>query len=369
MAIAQGQFTITDYNDAITLSGYLSSSVQKTQRYLTDSASYLPDWSKSANNPVMTPNLFKAGSSDDVILNATNRIKSITWYADNVGINAGDNYNFVTKSGGYGGATLNYQLKILKNILTSNDTGLEIRCDIVYNDSSSGLDIIHSLSFPYSLVRDGGGLVAIEVTTPDGDAFKNNKIQSLRIVSKLWRGSEVDTDNVQYKWAYNDNDVTSTSSTGYDTTFGTGWHLITDGGNFAINDNTLTVKPDAVPSLLVIKCAIIDTDVTPNVTYIDGVTLVDRSDPIEVIIVSTGGNVFKNGAGTDITLTARVYQGGSMLTPSTCDFLWSQYDKNGNQITSNQTIHNATSQSITVSANMIEGKSTFWCEVTHPKAN
>lgn len=365
MAFAQGQFTIVDYNDAITLSGYLSSSAQKTQRYLTDAASYLPDW--ATNNPTITPNLFKAGGNDDIIAGSTNRIKSIKWYANNVEIESGDNYSFVTKGGGYGGATLNYQLKIKNNVLTSNDTGLEIRCDIVYNDSASELDVTQSLSISYSLVRDGGGLVAIEVTTPDGEVFKNDTIQSLQIVSKLWRGSEVDTTDVQYKWAYNDNTVTTTTSTGYDATFGTGWHLITNGDNFAINGNILTVRPAAVPSLLTIKCAIIDTAANPNVTYIDGVTLVDRSDPIEVIIVSTGGNVFKNGSGTDIKLTAKVYQGGTVLDPSTCDFLWSQYDKDGNQTTANATIHNANTQSITVAASMIDGKSTFWCEVTHPK--
>jgi hypothetical protein len=367
MAFAQGQFTIVDYNDAITLSGYLTSSESKTQRFLTDSASYLPNWADK--KPTITPTLYKAGSSDDILLSSINRIKSITWYANNVEIGENDNYTFITKTGGYNGATLNYQLKIKNNILTSNDTGLEIRCDIVYNDSASELDITQPLSISYSLVRDGGGLVAIEVTTPDGEVFKNNTIQSLQIVSKLWRGSEVDTTDVQYKWAYNDNDVTTTSSTGYDATFGTGWHLIANGDNFTINGNTLTVKPGAVPSLLTIKCAIIDMAASPNVSYIDGVTLVDRSDPIEVMIVSTGGNVFKNGSGTDITLTAKVYQGGVEVSADTCDFLWSQYDKNGNQTTANTTIHNANTQSITVSANMIDSKSTFWCEVTHPKAS
>lgn len=363
MAFAQGQFTIVDYNDAITLSGYLSSTAQKTQRYLTDSASYLPDW--STTHPIITPNLFKAGSSDDIITSATNRIKSITWYANNVEITSGDNYEFVTNSGGFGAATLNHKLKIKRNILSSNDTGLEIRCDIVYNDSASGLDMIHSLSISYSLVRDGGGVVSIEVTTPDGEVFKNNTIQSLQVVSKLWRGGEVDTTDVQYKWAYNDNTVTSATSTGYDATFGTGWHLITDGGNFTIASNVLTVGSDAVPSLLTIKCAIIDTSVTPNVAYIDGVTLVDRSDPIEVIIVSTGGNVFKNGSGTDITLTARVYQGGVELVANTCDFSWSQYDKNGNQITS----FFSDGPAIIVTPSMVDSKSTFWCQVTHPKAS
>jgi hypothetical protein len=67
MAIAQGQFTIVDYNDAITLSGYLASSVRKNQRYMKDSGTYLPDWSASSSNPIITPYLFRAGSDEDLM--------------------------------------------------------------------------------------------------------------------------------------------------------------------------------------------------------------------------------------------------------------------------------------------------------------
>lgn len=40
MSKAQGQFTIIDYNDALTLTGYIGSNLAKTQMYNPDNDSY-----------------------------------------------------------------------------------------------------------------------------------------------------------------------------------------------------------------------------------------------------------------------------------------------------------------------------------------
>lgn len=42
MSKAQGQFTIIDYNDALTLTGYIGSNLAKTQMYNPDNGSYTP---------------------------------------------------------------------------------------------------------------------------------------------------------------------------------------------------------------------------------------------------------------------------------------------------------------------------------------
>ena len=39
MSKAQGQFTIIDYNDALTLTGYIGSNLAKTQMYNPDNGS------------------------------------------------------------------------------------------------------------------------------------------------------------------------------------------------------------------------------------------------------------------------------------------------------------------------------------------
>lgn len=56
-----------------------------------------------------------------------------------------------------------------------------------------------------------------------------------------------------------------------------------------------------------------DTD-SPSSTYnskfYDVCTFIDNSDPLQVIITSTGGDIFKNGVGTTV-LTAVCYQAGA----------------------------------------------------------
>ena len=47
MSTAQGQFTIIDYNDALTLTGYIGSNLAKTQMYNPDNGSYNPDWAST----------------------------------------------------------------------------------------------------------------------------------------------------------------------------------------------------------------------------------------------------------------------------------------------------------------------------------
>ena len=44
MSKAQGQITIIDYNDALTLTGYIGSNLAKTQMFNPDNNTYSPDW-------------------------------------------------------------------------------------------------------------------------------------------------------------------------------------------------------------------------------------------------------------------------------------------------------------------------------------
>ena len=63
MSKAQGQFTIIDYNDALTLTGYIGSNLAKTQMYNPDNGSYTPDW--KTKNLVLTPSLYVIGTTAD----------------------------------------------------------------------------------------------------------------------------------------------------------------------------------------------------------------------------------------------------------------------------------------------------------------
>lgn len=65
MSKAQGQFTIIDYNDALTLTGYIGSNLAKTQMFNPDNSTYSPDW--SSTNLVLTPSLYVIGTTTDQI--------------------------------------------------------------------------------------------------------------------------------------------------------------------------------------------------------------------------------------------------------------------------------------------------------------
>ena len=90
MSKAQGQFTIIDYNDALTLTGYIGSNLAKTQMYNPDNGSYTPDW--KTKNLVLTPSLYVIGTTADQITTAN--VTSVKWYVgdSNTAITADTNY-------------------------------------------------------------------------------------------------------------------------------------------------------------------------------------------------------------------------------------------------------------------------------------
>lgn len=51
--ICTSDYTISDFNDAISLSGYIGSNLAHTQIYSPDNGGYTPDW--SSTNLVLTP--------------------------------------------------------------------------------------------------------------------------------------------------------------------------------------------------------------------------------------------------------------------------------------------------------------------------
>ena len=217
MSKAQGQFTIIDYNDALTLTGYIGSNLAKTQMYNPDNGSYTPDW--KTKNLVLTPSLYVIGTTADQI--ATANVTSVKWYVgdSNTAITAGTNYAL--------SGAKSHILTVKANVMAELP-GIDYRCVITYKDESTGLSLTHPLTISFSRVVNGSGIVDLLVTTPNGNVFKNEEVASLAAKAELWRGSTVDTTKVSYKWAVMDTSVTATSSTGYDADFGIGWRKLSD---------------------------------------------------------------------------------------------------------------------------------------------
>ena len=137
MSKAQGQFTIIDYNDALTLTGYIGSNLAKTQMYNPDNGSYTPDW--KTKNLVLTPSLYVIGTTADQI--ATANVTSVKWYVgdSNTAITAGTNY-------GLSGAK-SHILTVKANVMAELP-GIDYRCVITYKDESTGLSLTRPRPFP-----------------------------------------------------------------------------------------------------------------------------------------------------------------------------------------------------------------------------
>ena len=83
MSVTTGQMTIVDYNDALSLTGFISANAPRTQLYNPDTGAYNPDF--AVNNMILTASLFKIGSATDII----NSAKTISW-KDGAAVNFAD---------------------------------------------------------------------------------------------------------------------------------------------------------------------------------------------------------------------------------------------------------------------------------------
>jgi hypothetical protein len=166
-----------------------------------------------------------------------------------------------------------------------------------------------------------------------------------------------------------DSSVTSSSSSGYDAAFGTGWRKLTDttGMYTGTTTATITVYAAAVDSYAVFKCVATDSDSassTYNSTFADVATFIDNSDPIQVVITSTGGDVFKNGQGSTV-LTAVCYQAGTEIdTEGKGTYTWTKYTKDGVVDTAWGTTGTKTGKTLAVSNADVDTKATFMVVVT-----
>ncbi|UGO50796.1 tail protein [Bacillus phage vB_BanS_Sophrita] len=202
------------------------------------------------------------------------------------------------------------------------------------------------------VVSDGTNQISAVVWTPDGNTVKNSA-GSLKVTCDLYNGSVIQTTGVTYKWFFQD------PSASTDTGGGIGWTLIGAGnanGITGYDTNTITVPATAFVNVESYKC--VATYLT--LTYKDVATLIDVSDPYNVTIV--GMNIFKNGVG-QVTLTAKIYQGGIEVDPLNNQgftYSWSLYDKNNNKVAG----WSKNTKTITVDGADVTERGNVICEVS-----
>lgn len=353
--ICTSDYTISDFNDAISLSGYIGSNLAHTQIYSPDNEEYAPSW--ESTNLVLTPQLYVTSTTTDVIETAA--VASVNWYQNSevAGNKISSDTNFALSG------TKNHVLTVKKNILAGQNN-VKFICVVAYHDSTTNLDLTHKMDVTFTLVKSGSGIADAICIAEEGNIFKNGDITSLKATCDLWRGSTIDTTNVSYQWYIMD------STQVEDAGGGVGWKKLTNTDNMyrGVTTREITVYAAAVPSTATFKCVIIDTEVgANNAKYYDTITFVDLSDPIQCTIVSSGGDTFVNGQGSTI-LTARLFQAGSEIdatSPYSYTYKWYKYDSSATLVANwgGTGVNYKTGKTLSVGGNDVDVKATFRVEV------
>lgn len=352
--ICTSDYTISDFNDAISLSGYIGSNLAHSQIYTPDNGSYTPDW--SSTNLVLTPQLYVTSTTADVI--ATPAVTSATWYQDSE-----TSTNVITTGSNYTVNSNNHELTVKNNVLAGRNN-IKFICVVVYHDSTTNLDLTHKMDISFTLVKSGSGIADAICVAEEGNIFKNGNIASLKATCDLWRGSTIDDSDVSYQWYLRDTSVTTDQGAGI------GWKLLTNTTGFytGVATREITVYPNAVPNVATFKCVITDTATgANNAKYYDTITFTDLSDNIQLTIVSSGGDTFVNGQGSTV-LTARLFQGGAEIdttTPYTYTYKWYKYDQNSNPVLDwgGTGVNYKLGKTLNVGSSDVDVKATFRCEV------
>lgn len=342
MAKASASYTIMDYTDGITLLGSIESNHPRTVLYDTAKQEHNPSWATTALS--LTPKLTKAGGSADLIAG----LVSGKWQRRI----AGGSWTDVVS--GQNGETVASSTKILtvnQNKMTGSIWQVEYKFVCVYLDPVLGLNLDYEMVITFSRVANGTSFVVARAYAPAGDMFKNSLPASLKIKAELLRGTTEDTTSLTYTWEKSTN--------------GSSWSTVS-----GATTTELTVTPAMVDSFAMFRCKIKDTDASSD-TYnkvftSEGVTILDVSDPYQVVIVSSAGQFFKNDTGTT-TLTAKVYRDGAEVDTggTTLTYTWTMTDKDGANVASagGVTFPKTGSKTLTVTHDMVTIKGTFFCEI------
>jgi len=359
--LATGQLTFIDYNDALSLTGYINSTHPKTQVYSKDAGgTFNPNWQTSNN--ILTVNLFKqaagaagvdllaaAGGNGAGISNAKWTLKLHTDAAVDI-LAGGTNANFGTV-----GAAAPFALTLNKNCMSIDGTikpSLECTFSCTYTDPATSLSIDFKTSVTFGLIRSGGKAVFVQIEESNGlYVIRNGAVGpgSLTLKFKVFRNGVPDTVVTgSAQWKYKD----------------PGGSWTNDGSAVALsgsNPETAATKVinaatvDAITNSRTYRIELTDNDTEAEATgtvYSDEVTILDLTDPFTVDFLVEGGTIFKNGEGSK-TIRPKLFQNGSevdLTSGSYKLYRFTLYDQNGNVTFFNSAFDLSTSISGAISA-------------------
>lgn len=201
---------------------------------------------------------------------------------------------------------------------------------------------------------DGTDAFYLNVWTPDGDTIRNSE-GVLKVKANLYKGTDIQSSGVTYKWYYQD--PLATTISGGDADGGNGWRLMKDiaTGNGVTGYTTIeiTVPSTAISGIEGFMCV---------ATYVGNkykniVILKDFQDPVSVSIL--GASIFKNGQGS-VTLKAQLVRAGIEIPTSGYTFTWSIYNSDGTFVK----VLASKISTVIISANDINGIGNLVCDVS-----
>ncbi len=183
----------------------------------------------------------------------------------------------------------------------------------------------------------GADAVVFSLYAPNGSVFVNGE-GTLAIQAAAYKGTTAITGGATYVWKkyVSGSWTTISGQTG----------------------STLSVSGADVNGTQAYQCVM-----TYNgKTYIDTLTLQDKTDNYQATVESSGGDVFKNSVGTS-TLLCRLFQNGQEVdTIGTAHtYKWYRRDKDGNAMDNGSAF--GTGKSIQIDGDDVLVKTTFICEV------
>lgn len=139
--VTSSMTTLVDLNDSRQLQLYIKSNQPRVQIFDPNTSAYTPNW--PTNKPVLTPELYIAGTATDIIAQA----KSIKWFVDGVELTA-SNTDYTLAASGVKTLTVN------TNVLASANSKL-FTVEVVYTDTRTGSDIVAKNDIEFVKVSAG----------------------------------------------------------------------------------------------------------------------------------------------------------------------------------------------------------------------
>ncbi|MDA1976981.1 hypothetical protein PDL67_10545 [Bacillus cereus] len=168
--VATGMISIVDFNDAPSLSAFVSTTSPKTQIYDPATLSYTPNWTSAG--PTLTPSLFISteGTTDQI-----SKAKTVKWF---------DSTNTSTPivTGGAYTVTGN-TLTISQNIMTGSTYAVTFIAEIIWTDPATLADLVVRAEFTFSRANNGAtgpsavtAVLSNDSHTVPSDSAGNNQI-------------------------------------------------------------------------------------------------------------------------------------------------------------------------------------------------